>query len=134
MKHYLVNERKLNSDDSSDIYFFEIWTEDQYNFFNEVKKVLKVHIGYFYLGSVDVCDSFDHEFDYLDFEPQELTDTEYDVLSHLHIIGRKLYDDFRDSLVCFLIDKDLLSLNKEYTVTNEEIIKILKENENMLDE
>jgi hypothetical protein len=74
MKHYLIKD-SINWADECDVHFFELLDEDMYNKYMICKDILKEWYNSYYFGTNEGWE--DDDFDYLNFEPIELTDEEY---------------------------------------------------------
>ena len=131
MKHYLVTD-SIDWGDEFDVHFYEILNEDQYNLFSLAKKLLENLYGSLYFGTNQ---GFDGDFDFLAFEPIELTETEYEVLSHLPIRGVTFYGRFKNDLAKLLKQYSVLESNKySFQFTEKELIEGLKKYESMCNE
>ena len=106
MKHYLIKD-SINWADECDVHFFELLDEDMYNKYMICKDILKEWYNSYYFGTNEGWE--DDEFDYLNFEPIELTDEEYQVLKKFDIEGEKAIEYFFDDLQDSLQDADIIS-------------------------
>lgn len=77
------------------VYFLEILNQDEYDKYNFAKNTLKEYRSSYYFGTNE---GWDGDFDYLQFNPQIITDEEIEVLNKFNIGGMTIYDDFMNSL------------------------------------
>lgn len=81
-KHYVITGR-LNWADEFDVHFFELLNEDMYNKYMAAKEIFGSFEGCYGFGSNEWFD----EFDFLGFEPKEITQEQYEFLQSLGLSG-----------------------------------------------
>ena len=77
------------------VYFLEVLNQDEYDKYNFVKNTLKEYRSSYYFGTNE---GWDEDFDYLQFNPQKITNEEIEVLNKFNIGGLTIYYDFMNSL------------------------------------
>ena len=131
MKHYLIKCSK-NWADECDVHFLELIDEDTYNRYMICKDVLKSWYDSYYFGTNE---GWDNDFDYLDFTPIELSDSEYRVLKKFNIHGEKVVDYFFEDLQDCLIDEGIINENTDiFEMSEEEFKKAVESYASMLNE
>lgn len=98
MKHYLICGA-CNWADELDVHFYEIIDEEDYSIYTTMRSKFGEWIGSYYFGTNE---GWDDNFDYLDWEPIELTEEQYNAIKDLPITGEvvfeRLYEDIWDKL------------------------------------
>lgn len=113
MKHYLINKRLTILDQN--LVFYELLSEDEYRVYMYAKLKLK-HL-YKYLIEVY------KEIDLLAFEPTEISDIDYQILSkYTPDTGEYIMDDITDMLIEKYEDEYSTNIDE---VTPENLIKCI---------
>ena len=98
MKYYLICG-SCDWADEFDVHFYEIIDEKDYLFYTAIKHEFGEWISGYYFGTNE---GWDDDFDYLDWEPIELTEEQYNTIKDLPITGERiferLYEDIWDKL------------------------------------
>lgn len=84
-KHYIITGWE-NWADELDVHFFEFLDENEYNKYMAAKEILGSLEGYYGFGSNQGFD----DFEYLGFEPIELTQEQYEFLQSLGLSGEAI--------------------------------------------
>lgn len=133
-KHYLIGGN-VDWADEFDVTFFELIGELDYAKYMAAKRIIGHLTGYCGFGTNEYWD----DFDYLDFDPVELSDEEYRVLYKFHknytIQGRDVMDGFYGVLNDELEGCQLISESDDlYRMSLEKFETILKKYADMRDE
>ena len=132
MKHYLIKCTK-NWADECDVHFLETFDEAVDNRYMICKNVLKHWYDSYYFGTNEGWE--DGEFDYLDFTPIELSDSEYRTFKKFNVHGEMILQDFFWNLHDCLVDKEIIKEDDDLFEMSEENFKRAVESyESMLDE
>lgn len=91
-KHYVITGTKDWADEFY-VHFFDIMSEDVYRKYMAAKEILGKYLGDFYFGSNE---GWEDDFDYLDFEPQPITDEQYEMFCEFGVSGVEIVDKFLD--------------------------------------
>jgi hypothetical protein len=131
MKHYLIKCTKDWADECN-VYFLEFLDEDTYNRYMICKNILKNWYSSYYFGTNE---GWEDDFDYLDFTPIELSDSEYRVFKKFNIHGEEVVDYFFEELQDTLIDEGIIEENADiFKMSESEFKKAVESYESMLDE
>jgi hypothetical protein len=131
MKHYL-NKCSANWADECDVHFLELIDENTYNRYEICKKVLKNWYSSYYFGTNE---GWEDDFDYLDFTPIELSDSEYRVFKKFNIEGETVTDYFFEELQDALEEEGIISEDTDiFEMSEEDFKKAVESYESLLDE
>ena len=127
MKHYLINS-SVDWCDEFDMPFYELLDENMYRIYMYAKLKLGSAFTTKGFGSneaweYEICQGREYGLDLLQFEPVELSDIEYSIITnHMPIGTLDIYDD----LLEYLEDKALLEDSEDiYEMTPEQVMKII---------
>lgn len=120
-KYYVITGW-LDWADEFDVHFFEILSEDTYNKYMIAKKVLGSFEGYYGFGSNECFD----EFDFLGFEPKEITEEQYKFINSIGVSGYRIFWQFMDVFEDTRVDEGLEPADL-YKASLDEFEKICKE-------
>jgi hypothetical protein len=131
MKHYLIKCAK-NWADECDVHFLELIDEDTYNRYEICKKVLKNWYESYYFGTNE---GWDDDFDYLDFTPIELSDSEYRVFKKFNITGETVTGYFFEQLQEELENEGIIPEDTDiFEMSESDFKKAVESYESMLNE
>ena len=131
MKHYLIKCTKDWADECN-VYFLEFIDEATYNRYEICKKVLKNWYSSYYFGTNE---GWEDDFDYLDFTPIELSDSEYRVFKKFNIVGETITDYFFEELQDTLQDEGIISDDTNiFDMSESDFKKAVESYESMLNE
>ncbi len=110
MKYYLIN-KSVNWADEFDVPFWSLLDENNYEVYMYAKKKLGCLKADLYFGTNEGWgEEYGDSIDYLDFQPQEITKEEYNILSKYSPYA---VIDIYDGFIEILVDE-----YREYTNTN----------------
>lgn len=123
--------------DEMDVDIFDILTEDDYKKYMIAKEVLREYLGTLCIGTNEEIE----EFDYLDFEPMQITDEDFNTLVRLGLVTENNYScigyTIFENLMDYLAD-DLEYYDIDYDnlleTTPEEFRKLMLKLKEKLDE
>lgn len=101
-KYYVITGC-LDWADEFDVHFFEVLSENTYNKYMIAKKVIGSFEGCYGFGSNEWFD----EFDFLGFEPKEITEEQYKFLNSIGVSGHKVFWQFMDIFEDARVDEGL---------------------------
>jgi hypothetical protein len=131
MKHYLIKCTK-NWADECDVHFLETFDEAVYNRYMICKNVLKHWYDSYYFGTNE---GWEDDFDYLDFTPIELSDSEYRVFKKFNIEGETVTEYFFEELRDALEEEGIISEDTDiFEMSEEDFKKAVESYESLLDE
>ena len=131
MKHYLIKCAKDWADEC-DVHFLELIDEDTYNRYKICKDILKNWYSSYYFGTNE---GWDDDFDYLDFTPIELSDSEYRVFKKFNIRGEEVTEYFFEELQDCLVDEGIIKEDDDiFKMSESEFKKAVESYASMLDE
>jgi hypothetical protein len=131
MKHYLI-KCSANWADECDVHFLELIDENTYNRYEICKKVLKNWYSSYYFGTNE---GWEDDFDYLDFTPIELSDSEYRVFKKFNIEGETVTEYFFEELRDELEKEGIISEDTDiFEMSEEDFKKAVESYESLLDE
>ena len=110
MKHYLICG-SYNWADELDVHFYEIINEEDYLIYTAMKQAFGEWIGGYYFGTNE---GWDDDFDYLDWEPMELTEEQYNVIKDLPITGEKIFDRLYEDIWDKLNEEGLIGEDEDF--------------------
>lgn len=121
MKHYLINT-SVDWADEFDMPFYELLDEDMYRIYMYAKLKLGSAITDKFFGTNEGWE-YDCGLDLLQFEPIEITDTEYSVIKNHLPVGTL---DVMDDLLNYLENRVNLEDSEDiYKMTPEQVMKII---------
>lgn len=92
--NYLLADSKDWADEFN-VYFLEILSEDEYQMYKAAKDILGSFYGTLWFGTNE---GWEGDFDFLDFDPQPITEEEKNFLLRSHIYGEDIMYRFIDQL------------------------------------
>ena len=113
------------------VYFLEVLNQDEYDKYNFVKNTLKEYCSSYYFGTNE---GWDEDFNYLQFNPQKITDEEIEVLNKFDVGGLAIYESFIYSLnesVGDAIDDEDLDLG---SLEFDEFCRVINKYKSIIDE
>ena len=88
--HYVLTGR-VDWADEFDVHFFEVLTEEEYQKYKAAQDILGSFCGDLYFGTNE---GWDADFDYLDFNPQPISQEELNFINRVGIGGERVVRHF----------------------------------------
>ena len=110
MKYYLICG-SYNWADECDVHFYEIINEEDYLIYTTMKHKFGKWIDSYYFGTNE---GWDDDFNYLNWEPIELTEEQYNVIKNLPITGEKIFERLYEDIWNKLDEENLIGENEDF--------------------